>query len=209
MKQLEMMLNELLVKKAPFHLPENVKQGLVKILPWLVLLVGALTIIGAWGVFQAATTVDRWASLANELSATYGVGNYTNPVMTPLLWLSLIILLVEAVLYFAAYPALEKFQKKGWDILFWVALVNAVQGVVHNIAYATAYFNIGAVALSLLGSLVGLYLLFQIRAYYTGEKKLAATGSTMSVPKEAPAEKPAKPAVKPEVAPKDDTETKA
>lgn len=202
MKKLEMMLDEMLVKKAPFQLPENVKQGLVKILPWLVLLVGALTIIGAWGVFQAATTVDRWASLANELSATYGVGNYTNPVMTPLLWLSLIILLVEAVLYFAAYPALEKFQKKGWDILFWVALVNAAQGIVHNAAYATAYFNVGSILLSLLGSLVGLYLLFQIRAYYTGEKKVAASGTTMNVPKETPAEKPV---TKTDAAPKDET----
>ena len=195
MQQLENKLNDLLVTKAPFHLPENVKQSLVKIMPWLVLLVGALTIIGAWGVFQAATAVDRWASLANELSATYGVGGYTNPVMTPFLWISLIILIVEAVLYFMAYPALEKRQKKGWTILFWVALANAVQGIVHNIAYSSAYFNFGAVILSLLGSLVGLYLLFQVRAYYTGEKKLTptpATGSTMNVPKETPAEKPAK-----------------
>lgn len=205
MQQVENKLNELLVKKAPFHLPDNAKQGIVKVLPWLVLLLGVLMAVAAWSVFQAATVVDRWSSLASELSVTYGVGSYVNPLMTPLLWVSLLILLVEAVLYFAAYPSLEKRQKKGWNILFWVALANVAQGIVHSIAYSGAYFNIGSVVLSLLGSLVGLYLLFQIRSYYTGEKNPApaqAAGSTMNVPKETPEQKPAK-------KPVDSTEPKA
>lgn len=195
MQQIETKLNELLVTKAPFHLPENFKQGLVKVMPWLVLLAGALTVVGAWGVFQAATAVDRWATLANELTAAYGIASYNNPVITPLLWLSLTVLLIEATLYFVSYPSLEKRQKKGWNILFWVALINVVQSIVHNIAYSSAYFNIGSVVMSLLGSLVGLYLLFQIRAYYTGEKKVATpvTGGTMKVPKETPAKPAAKP----------------
>jgi hypothetical protein len=205
MQQLENKLDELLVKKAPFHLPDNAKQGLVKVLPWLVLLLGALMFISAWGAFQAATYVDRWSSIVNEFSAAYGVGSSVNPVITPLLWISLFILLAEAILYFVSYPSLEKREKKGWNILFWVALANIVQVIVNSVAYSNAYLNIGAALFSVLGSVAGLYILFQIRAYYTGEKKLtpaAVTSPTMKVPKETPVEKPA-------VKPADDTAPKA
>ncbi|HKX72881.1 MAG TPA: hypothetical protein VJM32_02625 [Candidatus Saccharimonadales bacterium] len=202
MQQFEVKLDELLVKKAPFQIPDSARQILVKALPWLVLLGGFLILLSAWGLYQAVSVADRWAGLANELGAAWGTG-YVEPVsVSPLLWLSLIILVIEGVLYFVAFPALQTYQKKGWNILYWLALINAAQGLVHTIAYANVYFNVGQLLMSLLGTVIGLYLLFQVRAYYTGEKKVTTTpvaGTTMTVPKEtpvAPAPKPA--AEKPE-----------
>lgn len=201
MQQLERTLDEMLVKKAPFQLPEAARQGLVKVLPWLTLLGAVLTLLGVWGVFQAATLVDRWAGVANELSVSWGVGTYVAPsAMTPLLWVSLGILLIETILFFVAFPALQRHEKKGWNILFWVALVNIAQGIVQTIAYANVYFNFGTLLMSILSTLVGLYLLFQIRAYYTGEKKLSATsGSTTggTTPPVTPAPKQPTAAAKP------------
>jgi hypothetical protein len=198
MQQLEHTLDEMLVKKAPFQLPEGVRQGLVKVLPWLTLLGGALTLLGVWGLFQAATLVDRWAGVASELGVSWGVGTYVAPsAMTPLLWVSLVILLAEAILFFVAFPALQKYQKKGWNILFWVSLVNIAQGIVQTVAYANVYFNFGTLLMSVLSTLLGLYLLFQIRAYYTGEKKLSAaptpTGGTTPPASTTPKQPAAKP----------------
>lgn len=200
MQQIEQTLDGLFGKKAPFQLPENARQILVKVLPWLALIGGVLIIFSAWNIYQGLTVLNNLSGWANGLGATLGAGMYQPTGISPLLWLSLIILIVEGVLYFVAFPALQTFQKRGWDILLWVALVNAVQAIVQTIAYSGYYFDIGGLFWALLSTAIGLYLLFQIRPYYTGEKKLAptpATGATMSVPKETPAEPVEKPADKP------------
>ena len=173
MQNVEKQLDDMLVKKAPFQLPENARKGLASAMPWLTLIGGVLMLWAAWGMWQLVTWADNWVGLANSLSAYYGT-SYTSPVgSSPLLWLSLVVLLAEAVLFFVAFPALRAYRKSGWNILFWVALVNLVEAVLQAIAYT----NFGSLIMSLLGSLVGLYLLFQIRAYYTGEKKMAPAAS--------------------------------
>lgn len=186
MEKLETQLDDMLVKKAPVQLPENGRRGLVSVLPWLTLIGGVLMLWSAWSLWQLVAWVDSWANLANSFGAAYG---YATPVtVSPLIWVSLVILLVEAVLFFVAFPALRDHKKKGWDILFWVSIVNVAESIVQAIAYT----NFGSLVMSLLGSLIGLYLLFQVRAYYTGEKKMPvvvtpAAGTTMNVPKETPA----------------------
>jgi hypothetical protein len=198
MKQLEAMLDEWLVKKAPFQLPENARKGLVTALPWLTLLGGLLMLWAAWGLYSLITYVNPFVGLANELNAAYGLG-YTSPVgFGPMVWVSLGLLAVEAVLFFIAFPALQAHKKSGWNILFWVTLLNVVQNLMSLIGYTS---NFGAFLLSLLGSVVGLYLLFQVRSYYTGAPAAAASVGTMKTPKETP---PASPADKPAETPASD-----
>jgi hypothetical protein len=155
MKALESKLDELLVKKAPYHLPENFKKGLVSALPWVSVIVGALGLLGAYGVFQLIFWVDGIA-----IYAGYAV-NYSF-----MLWVSLALLVAESVVSFMAFNPLRAKQKRGWDLLFWLALLNVAYAVVYLIATP----NIMQFLFSLIGSVLGLYLLFQVRSYYTKAK---------------------------------------
>jgi hypothetical protein len=193
MNGLEVKLDEWLVKKAPFQMPENARKGLVTALPWLTLIGGVLMLWAAWGLYQLLTYVSPFVGLANELNAAYGVAVAPSVVnYGPVVWLSLALLAVEAVMFFIAFPALQAHKKSGWNLLFWVSLINIVEVVLQMIGYT----NFGSLVLALLGSLVGLYLLFQVRSYYTpaGSAVAHAGGpsDTMKTPKETPpADKPA------------------
>lgn len=163
MKVLEDKLDELLVKKAPYKLPENFKKGLVTAMPWLALIGGILSLLGAMGVYQLVTVASSWIGVANELSNAYGYSGYSSS-FGPLLWLSLALLVVEAVVSFMAFSPLKENKKRGWDLMFWLSLLNVAYAVIYLIAAP----NIMQFIFSLLGSAIGLYLLFQIRSHYTG-----------------------------------------
>jgi hypothetical protein len=191
MKPLEVKLDDWLVKKAPFQLPENARKGLVAALPWLTLVGGALMLWAAWGLYQLLTYVSPFVGLANEINAAYGIA-YTPAVsFGPLVWLSLALLVVEAIMFFVAFPALQARKKSGWNLLFWVTLLNVAEVVLQMIGYV----NFGSLLVSLLFSVVGLYLLFQVRSYYTGAAPVAAGVGTMKPPVETPpaADKPQTP----------------
>jgi hypothetical protein len=200
MHQLEEKLNELLVKKAPFQIPENGRKGIVGVMPWVTLIGGILMLLAAWGLYQAATVVSYWADWANTFGSATGMP-YTPTGLSFMIWVSLALIVVEAVLFFMAFPALKAHQKKGWNLLFYVTLLNAVQSVVQLFGYS----NLSSVIFSLLGTVVGLYVLFQIRSYYTGAASAApGAGGTMNVPKETPPSQ-APPAAPPSETPPSDT----
>lgn len=168
MEKLEAKLDELLVKKAPYQLPVNAKELLVTALPWLTLAGGVLTLLGAWGLWSLLSRLEN----VNQL---YGYApSYAQTAFGPLFWASLIILVTQGVLYLVAFPGLRDKKKAGWNILFWVALANLAYGVVSLLANA----QVGSFLFSLLGSLIGMYLLFQVRSYYTGSKAKSTTSAT-------------------------------
>lgn len=75
--------------------------------------------------------------------------------MNIFLIVAMIVLAVTTTLSFMAFPKLQKNQKSGWDLLFWAELVSIVGAVLGG-------FAIGQI----LGALIGLYLLFEIRTYF-------------------------------------------
>lgn len=148
-----------LFKKAP-QLPEGARKGLASALPWLTLIGGILSLIGAWGIFSLV-------NLANQISTGYGLYGYTAPVATfvgPLVWVGLALIVLQAILFLVAFPGLRAHKKSGWNILLWVSFVNIIYDIVYNIF---AYMNIGQLIFSLIGAVIGLYLLFQVRSYFT------------------------------------------
>jgi hypothetical protein len=196
MQQLEKPLADAFKGLPP--LPENVRKGLASAMPWLVLAGGVLSLLGAYYLYQAVTWVNQWAAQVNSLYA----GAYSTPVagIGVMAWVGLVILAAQAVLFFMAYPALRAYKKRGWDLVFWAGLVSVAYGVVANLFSGSV--NIGQLIFSLIGSAVGMYLLFQIRQYYT----LAGSSASKEVADviEMNAEKSAKPAAKPA----DDTQPK-
>jgi hypothetical protein len=156
MKPLESKLEDVFVKKFPYALPENFKKGLVSALPWVAVLVGALSLLGALGAFQLMSWSGALTTYAGY-APNYGIA----------IWFSLALLVAEAVLSFMAFSPLRAKAKRGWDLMFWLALLN----VVYTVAYLIITPNLAQFLLSLIGSAFGLYLLFQIRSYYTGASK--------------------------------------
>lgn len=171
MQQIETKLDELLVKKAPFQLPESARLNLVKAMPWLTLIGGILAALGVWSLYRVVTVVDSLTTYYNSLG-------YATPLQTqsvsPLLWVSLLMLAIEAIMFFVAFPALKQRSKKGWNILYWVSLLN----VAYALIYLFAEMNLGSFIFSLIGSLVGLYVLFQIRSHYMLAGKAGSTTRT-------------------------------
>lgn len=172
--KLETKLDEWLNKKAPFQMPASAKDSLVRYMPWLTLLAGVVLLWMAYWSWNATLALNRVADYLNQWSVAYGTGAAVSPLNSLMVWVSVILMVVEGVIFFMAYPGLKAKQKKGWNLLFWAALLNVLVGVAQILAVN------GYALISLLSAVVGLYVLFQIRGSYTG----AMASSTPAAPKD-------------------------
>ena len=143
---LETSLEDLLVKKAPFQLPKNAKEVLVNFAPWLALIGGVFALIVALAVFGLGAVFGPLSLYAGPQYAGSFFTTYA---------ISLIVLGVSGVLDLMAFPGLRTRKIGGWRLLFYGELVWAVSKLLS--------FDIFGLVV---GTLVGLYLLFQVREYY-------------------------------------------
>ncbi len=141
LKQLEDILSDYLVKKAP-ALPTNIKEIIVKFAPWVTLILFIITLPVVLAFFGLG-------AILAPLSFFGGMTVGTNYILT--LIFSAVMLVLEAL----AIPGLFKRARGAWNLLFYSALVGALQNVVT--------FNLGGL---IIGTLLGLYILFQVREYY-------------------------------------------
>lgn len=156
--KLETALDDTLNKKAPFKIPENGRQSLAGALWWLALIFGVLQLWAAWAFWRSAHYVDRLVDYANSLSSLYG-----GPMVNHLgffFYVSLVVLLLSAVLMLLAAPQLKAMRKAGWNLLFYGLLVNVAYSVVVLFADYGGFDNF---LWGLVSSVVGAYLLFQVR----------------------------------------------
>jgi hypothetical protein len=100
-------------------------------------------------------------------------------------WIAWLVLLAEVFLLIASFPGLRKHTITGWNMSFYGALLS----LVHGLASWVWNFSFGDLLFTLIGVVISLYILFQIRPYYTGEKSLAE--STNSAAESAPTQTPA------------------
>jgi hypothetical protein len=163
LKNLETQLNGVFGKNTP-KLPSNGRRVLVEYLPWINLVLGVLTLLAALALWNWAHVANNLVDYANRLSAAYGGPQVATQRLTFMIWLGMIVLVAEALLYIAAFPALRARKKSGWNLLFYALLVNVVYGVV---VLFTDYGGLGSFIGTLIGSAVGLYFLFQIRPAYS------------------------------------------
>ena len=162
--QLEQLDNNLasLYKRVP-ALPSKTKAWLVQWLPWGSLIGGFFTLGSVWAAWNW-THDNAWIDYENKLNALYGGPIISRHSTGPLLWLALLLLLTEAVLYLLAVSRLCRRDRSGWDYLFYAALLNTLYGLA---AVFTSYGGIGSFLGAVLSSAVALYLLYQIRDRYT------------------------------------------
>lgn len=140
--KLEETLELYLLKKAPFSIPDNIKDLIVQFAPYLTILgvilgiPSVLTLFGLGGLF-------------------YSFPGFWAPRFSFFYQLSTVVLAVTLVLEAMAIPGLFKREKKAWKLLYYAALVWVVHSLVR-------FDLIGA----LISGLISFYVLFQVKEYY-------------------------------------------
>jgi hypothetical protein len=133
-------LDYYLVQKAPFQLPVRLKEFIVKFGPWITVALLVLSLPPILFLFGLGT-----------LLIPFGGFGYATHFSTAMLFL-----IVELGLMIAALPGLFARKMSGWTLLFYSQLA--------SILFALLGGNlIGAI----LGGLISLYILFQVRPLYT------------------------------------------
>lgn len=145
---------------------------------------GVLSLVAAYNLYQALTVVDSLYQAFGYVAPVTGLGMMS--------WLGIIILAVEAVVFLAAFPALRDYKKSGWNLVFWAALLSALYSIIVSL-FSGGFINIGQLIFMLLGAAFGLYLLFQVRPYFTAA---GAAAPLLAGPKEGQVIKEEKPADK-------------
>jgi hypothetical protein len=128
---------EPLFKSLP-HLPPGFIKFIVSIAPWIALLGGISSILTGFGLLD----IDDLMELDPAAIST-------------------ILEMVMGALLLLAFSPLRKKEFKGWMFLFWAAVINIVNLILVIFAYST-----GIVGGSIVGVLVQLYLIFEIKSSY-------------------------------------------
>jgi hypothetical protein len=131
-----------LFAKAP-AMPKEAKDSLVQFIPWITLI---FTII----LIPTLIAIFRYSSITSRIAYEFGVGYGTFDVV-----LAVVIFLPSLVLQGLSVPGLlNKSKSKGWNLLFLGVLIGSI--------YSIVTLNV----LALVGDLIFVYVLFQIRESY-------------------------------------------
>ena len=128
--------------KSPYQLPKNIREFLVKYIPWINVVILVILAPGILLALGIGTATLPFSGIAGVDSATG-------------LTITLLALVIQVVLMIAALPGLFNRKISGWNLSFYA--------VIFNLAYSLLNFQI---LNGLLGALIGAYVLFQIKSYY-------------------------------------------
>jgi hypothetical protein len=140
-----------LVQKAPFQLPDNAKEWIVKWGPWITVVLLVLALPPLLVILGIGNVLMPFAGAAYATGFTY----FT------------VVLIVEIGLMIAALPGLFARKMRGWTLLFWSQVVSFVLSMLE-----------GAIVGAILGALISFYILFQVRPLYKDEAVAAGSRST-------------------------------
>jgi hypothetical protein len=128
-----------LVKKAPFQIPDNAREWIVKWGPWITIVLLILSLPPLLLVLGIGTVLLPFGGMGYARGFS----------------LAVLILFIQVGLMLAALPGLFARKMSGWQLLFYGELLSIVVSVLS-----------GSIVGGLLGGLIGLFILFQIRPLY-------------------------------------------
>ena len=144
---IEKLGDDYLVKKALRQMPASRKDFIVKVLPWLVIISAILSIPAIVG----------WLSVL--LGRSYG-GPFRGPYWAsafPIMIIQIVVAIATTILNFKAFDPLRKKQYGGRAFVFYASLISFVGNLLD-----------GGVIGAIIGLLLGMYILFQIKERYHG-----------------------------------------
>jgi hypothetical protein len=128
-----------LVQKAPFQIPEEAREGIVKFGPWIILVLMVLAAPPLLVLLGIGTAFVPFAGVGYATGWTYTV----------------VLLIIQLVLEIMALPGLFARRIAGWKLLFYSHVVRLIGSLL-----------VGAIVGGLIGALIGFYILFQVRTKY-------------------------------------------
>jgi hypothetical protein len=128
-----------LVQKAPFQIPPEGKEWIVKYGPWITVVLLILFLPPLLVVLGIGTALVPFAGIGYATGFGYAA----------------VLLLVQIGLMVFALPGLFARKISGWNLLFYSRIVSLVSGLL-----------LGSIIGSLVGALIAFYILFQVRPLY-------------------------------------------
>lgn len=145
--QLEAMLDEYMVTKAPFALPLGLKEFLVKVSPYVVIVFAVMALPLILAALGMSATLAPFGMMSGY---GYGYGSYGFMTI-----ISLAVSAITIVMYVMAVPGLFKQTKGAWRLMFYVSIISLIGSILS--------FNIIG---GIISAVIGWYILFQLKDMY-------------------------------------------
>lgn len=151
-------------KNAP-SIAASSKDFIVKYIPYVSLIMGLLSFLTFWSLWEWIRAANKLVDFANDAAAKYG----TPPAehVHIMAWVGLILLLAQAIFFLRAYAPLRNRQKDGWNFFFYAVLVDTLYSI---LVVFTDYAGLFSMVWNVIWNTLVLYFLFQIRSHYTTKK---------------------------------------
>ena len=149
LSQLEGILDEYLVNKAPFALPPEVKEFIVKVSPYLVIVFAVMALPLILAALGLTAILSPFAMLGGY---GYGYGFSWGFVAIIGLASSVITVILEVI----AVPGLFKRTKGAWRLLFYASIVSLIGTIL----------SLSGIFSGIIGAIIGWYILFQVKELY-------------------------------------------
>lgn len=145
--QLEALLDEYVIKKAPFALPMGVKEFLATVAPYLIIIAAVFALPLIFAAIGLSAVLTPFAMMGGwGVGRGWGLGSIV----------SLVVAAVVLVMEVMAVPGLFKRTRSAWRLLFYVSIVSLIGSIL----------SINGIIGGIIGAVIGWYILFQMKDMY-------------------------------------------
>ncbi|NTU96548.1 MAG: hypothetical protein HGA62_01895 [Chlorobiaceae bacterium] len=149
LSQLEALLDEYMVNKAPFSLPKEVKEFIVNVSPYLVIIFAVLALPVIFAALGLTAILSPFAALGG-----YGYYGFSWGIQATI---GLAVAVITMVLEIIAVPGMFKRTRKAWTLLFYASVISLVGSII----------SFSGIIGAIIGAIIGWYILFQVKELYT------------------------------------------
>jgi len=147
LSQLEGILDEYMVQKAPFALPQEVKEFLAKVSPYLIIIFAIMALPIIFAALGLTAILSPFAMMGGY---RYGFewGFFTI--------IGLAISVITVIIEIVAVPGLFKRTEAAWRLLFYASIISLIGTLL----------SLSGIISGIVGAIIGWYILFQVKELY-------------------------------------------
>jgi hypothetical protein len=147
LSQFEAILDDYMVQKAPFSLPQEVKEFIANVSPYLIIVLAVMALPIIFAALGLTAILSPFAMMGG-----YGYGFSWGFGAIVGLAVSVITVIMEVV----AVPGLFKRTASAWRLLFYASIVSLIGTIL----------SFSGIIVGIIGAVIGWYILFQVKELY-------------------------------------------